>query len=1775
MALHPILALDQVIDEYSDHLRTEFRAKDPVLQEALERELDRPLFLAQEPFFRAHRPFCNGQRWRDLPIEPRLARVMEERARQHGSPMPEYAFLHQSQAIQELLLPDPRPLVVTTGTGSGKTEAFLLPVIHNAIQDATRFKKSGLTAILVYPMNALANDQLQRIQEYLQDSGFSGTVSVEKYDRGTSQAQREAIRRNPPHILLTNYMMLEYLLVRPADREDIFANHRCRFLVLDEVHTYRGALGSNIALLIRRLKAHLARARQDWLPDVPAADYARRYPALVPVGTSATIKSVSEGEVSAEEALRQRDQAVQEFFAKLTGVESDSIRVFGEEIQEIQILPEAAYPPQPVDPDSVDIADSESVRLALCQLAGVSDDASLGEAARRYRLLWDLNRWLVGSPLSLGQIVERVQQEIPERRGADGEQVRREVEAALIVGAALPDGVPGALRLRAHRFIRGGWRFHRCVNPSCGRLYPMGEERCDCGYPTAPLYLCRNCGADYLRFVGDHELGPLRPSAVASEGPEWMLYEYGRFETVSDDPESDAENEEETATPSVGRRRRELGQMKGRRVLTGSFDPATLAFSQDETDYELKVMLAPARTRCLCCGGTAGSRNVVTPISLGTSAALKVIGEGLLEALGEANRGRPGHDGKERLLIFSDSRQDAAHQARFILFASRYDRMRRRLVRILEDEGELPIQRAVELLGDQGVRERDNPHAPEEEDAWIPDEAMQRIRTWEEAPLLDDLSVTAGYRATLLNLGLVGVRYHRLDEYIGARGADLAAELGVSTEALEYICRCLLDEMRVRGALSREMLRYHPSHPSCPAYMAAAEWERRVKQRSGYAAAQNGDPLTYLDAAEIPGGITHRNAWRRPGAGGRSPGMERILRHLLSRFGGAEPEEQTMLALLDFLRRGYFIVPSELYGFRQRRNLLQVNAETVRLKLLAEAERTHCNVCGRPCLLSPIGFPCPNCHGELARWADVEVEDSRSVRRIRAPYIIPLVAGEHTAQVPNQDRSDLEDEFKAPPEESKVNVLACSPTLEMGIDVGGLDAVTLRNIPPRPDNYAQRGGRAGRRARVGLVLGYARSTPHDQYFYDKPTEMIAGEIPAPAIALDNRDVILRHLNAVVFGAAEPGLAGRMEEYVSPIGEVNQEAVDALIEGLRAQFGYGLQMTREAFGSDVLAQAGLEEEGLRRHLERLPERAQEVVDRTAHQVIALRQALDLYAQELRGQSAATRAGNLVARLLGIYTERSGGESADDRSAGYPLRRFAEFGILPGYEFPTEPASLRLLGDPREEDPVSVNRQFGIGQFQPDAQVYARTKCWRVIGLDTASPWNPRTDGPSWTYRVCRGCGLRYRADHPFCPRCHDDRPGRALPAAEFGGFLARRDERPVLDEEERFAVRNLVRSYPQWDGDVIGRWRVAGGWSLQLRRREEVQWLNEGPPPSQAELDRGLPFLHPEARGYLLCGDCGRMLSVPEPAQSSRGGRRRARSGAGNPDPYGHRDGCQNAGMAPQPLAIATAGRTDVLRFVLPVPSSVTDDDIASWGLSLGYALRIGMRHLYMLDGSEIEFVLEGPWADSGEAAGLNYVALTFIDPSLGGTGYLGRAAEDFHRVAARALDHLDHPDCETACYRCLKSYRNQRFHEYLRWPLAVPYLEALAAAPVEAQPPEVGDIDDPVPWLEAYAAGVGSPLELKFLRLFEQHDFHPEKQVPIALHPGQPPISIADFAVPECRLAIYIDGASFHVGANLRRDRYIRDRLRAADSPWTVVELRASDLSQGAALVQRLQEGST
>lgn len=1746
MTLHPISVVDHVLDEYRSYLRTEFQARDPKLRKALEDALDRPLFLAQEPFFQAHRPFKDGKRWGDLPLDAKLAAVMAKRA--GGNP----SYLHQSEAIEHLLGSDATPLVVTTGTGSGKTEAFLMPVLQNAIMDAARFSRSGLTALLVYPMNALANDQEKRIREYLDEAGFAN-VLVERYDRTTKEDTRAEMRKNPPHILLTNYMMLEYLLVRPADREAIFRNHRCRFLVLDEVHTYRGALGANVALLIRRVRAHLAAAHQDWMADKHTPE---RFPKMLCVGTSATIKSVDETGKTPSEVRKLRDEAVQEFFGRLSGEQPGTIRVLGEEIKDVAYPAEAAWAALAagVTPPAHD--NPEAVRKAMARLAGLPESASLEESTRRAKIVWFLSDLLAKKPMSINQIVDLVAAQVPERSEVSKDDLRREIEAALVAASALPEQTPGVLRLRSHRFVRGGWRFHRCTDPTCGKLFAGGEAECGCGSKTAPLYLCRSCGAHAFGYWGDQgDPGkqPLQPSdpGVRKE-PDWFLYE----EAVN---EEEVEQEDDPTATSKKQK-----TMKGREVRIGSFDPQTCSFASVKGHYRVSVTAAPARNTCLVCAATAGAGSILTPVELGTSAAVRVLAEGLVEVLYKQNRAAEKEDQKQRLLVFADSRQDAAHQARFMTYAARYDRMRRLLVRILREAEDMPtLQQAVQALMVEGTKRGDNPFSGGKDVEFLSGPVQARAKAWEEVPLLDDMAVSAGYRATVFNLGLVGVMYDRLIEYVEKKGQNLAAGLGVSTDGLHHVCRCLLDEMRTRRAVSRMLLRYHPGNPNSPREeLDAADWERRIKTPQGFAW-RDGGVCLYIDREAIANGIQLNNFWRKPKSGGRGPSIERIFKHLIKRLGGKEATEDGLSEVLAFLMSGpEYLVPVDLHGWRDSTRLLQVNEDVIRLGFVRAKDRVRSSLSNLKMPWSAVGLPCPRTEGTLEPIPQAEFDQNRYIQRILSTTVQPLVAREHTAQVTGDDRITIEEDFKASSVEKPLNVLACSPTLEMGIDVGGLDAVMMRNVPPRPDNYAQRGGRAGRRSRIGIVLSYARNRPHDAYFFDKPAEMIAGEVPAPVVSLGNRDVLLRHLAAIAFGMAEPGLSGKMASYVTIDGKLVPEAIDALLTGLKRTFPATAQIAVQAWGASLLAPLGLSTEAeIIAELDTLPNRVQDVFQRVARQINELDQMIERWKQLEATRYAATNAMSLKCRLLGIPEDnRSNRKEADDRSSGHPMRRFAEFGILPGYEFPSEPASLRLMGDDHEEETISVERRFGIGQYQPGATVHARGHKWRVEGLDNSSPWNPKGEDPSFMYIICGGCGHRYdQQDHAKCPRCQRPKEYESpLPAYEYGGFLARRHDTPVLEEEDRIASAAAVRCFPQWDGQVVGRYELPTGWNAQLRKGEGVVWLNESAEPSKAEFERNAPRLHDKARGFHLCASCGRMVRSPEPDQEKDA--RKKPSNTKKEDDLGHAKDCPSRGTPPKPFALAVRSQAWTWRMVVTLPKALSEADYKTWGLSLGTALEIGLKRLYSIDDREVSFELEDLWEIEGGRGKRG--AITFVDAALGGSGFLDRAAKELPLIAATALEHLEHEGCETACYRCLKSYQNQRFHEFLYWPSAMNDLEVLAAQPPVELPKEVGDHDDPKPWLEAYEAGVGSPLELKFLTAFERLGIEVEKQVGVGPTPEAARISLADFVVKGKPIAIYVDGAAFHVGMRLRRDRFIRTKLTEGGY-WKVVVFTAKDLAKG------------
>ena len=274
MSLDPIRTTQAITNSYLDYLSTTFRLQDSELHAQFEQLLRIPGKFVKGPVLEATPPFVKGATIRELVnshvLSPRFLELNTGKL-----PVDRPLYFHQQQAIEKTVR-DKRNIVVATGTGSGKTEAFLVPILETLFEQTQREKLTpGVRALLLYPMNALANDQLSRLRDLLENfeeitfgryTGETKESEQEALDlyrkmyhrepRHNELISREAMRNKPPHILLTNYAMLEYLLLRPDDNVffDGLKAGNWRFIVVDEAHTFTGAKGIEMAMLLRRLK---------------------------------------------------------------------------------------------------------------------------------------------------------------------------------------------------------------------------------------------------------------------------------------------------------------------------------------------------------------------------------------------------------------------------------------------------------------------------------------------------------------------------------------------------------------------------------------------------------------------------------------------------------------------------------------------------------------------------------------------------------------------------------------------------------------------------------------------------------------------------------------------------------------------------------------------------------------------------------------------------------------------------------------------------------------------------------------------------------------------------------------------------------------------------------------------------------------------------------------------------------------------------------------------------------------------------------------------------------------------------------------------------------------------------------------------------------------------------------------------------------------------------------------------------------------------------------
>jgi len=1664
--MNPLHIARNLRDDYLLLLKTTFNPRQAELQKAFLGEIERDGFLTREPFVSLAQPYRRAGP---------LTMLTDETRRRFGE-IAESPYAHQAAACQQIV--QGKPTVVATGTGSGKTEAFLLPILDHCLLHT---RQPGPKALLMYPMNALATDQLRRIRERLAGSGVSfGRYTGETQLRGERPAEapaeercsRAEFRSNPPDILLTNYQMLEYMLIR-GDGRDIFRDHRIRFVVLDEVHTYHGALGTDVACLMRRLRSTLASTR----PDDP--------PPLF-IGTSATLHAGVEGGDPRDGIAR--------FFTRLTGQETSADAVIMEE-PDIPVRPDdLEWPPPPDVPrgllDAFNPDNGHAVLGLTRLLAGALEDTSAGleELWVRTPLPYVLTSWLK-EPLSLGEIVERLSEEHG-REGVGTDQLAREIEAGLLVGPCLPDRHPLRLRPRVHRFLRGLVPFWRCTNPDCGRLLGEAVGECDeCGARALPLALCRTCGWDFMmgRSMGDALAGesiapwpPRRPSTSETV----FLYDAPTERPKLGDEEDVGEFESPDSDTGPGDGSAGTGEDAGDLADAGLYlCPSCLTLFPTagdrpcgcSDDRPLRPVLAYRHrgTRCPICRDTYGAHDILTPVSLGNSSALSHVSRTLIRELPDERR---------KLLVFCDSRQDASHQARFIKSVEGYLLLRRGIYTLLSQNGEPHDFRwLVDGLYHDRVEKGALPRSRSRD-------AQARAKASIEGELLTEFAIFTKVRAGLERLGLVRVRYAALGDLLKSNEfEDLCSRHDLVPELARRAVPALLDYMRTRRAVGHEAL------------------QARLRP---------GDRLSDWYGLK-PGPIVgFPIAFRSPGQKGEKTGTYALVptwaesgrasvQRLWCQLVDAEADEHGLEAIVDWLTDQGYIEEVRIGRDGDEVSGLQVNLENV----LFEVARSYarCSVCGRVAANELAGGRCfrVGCEGSLGEWSGPLSAGNLEALLVAANYAPTLVPAEHSAAVTDAQRRDIEDGFTAAP--PRYNVLACTPTLELGVNIGELEAVAMRNIPPNPAHYAQRAGRTGRESRMGVVAGFARNTPHDGYFFDHPDEVIAGAIPPPRFNMDNLQAVARHVRSLAVQEAQIEFPSDLQPFMTDEGEVNDQRLPELTRAITEGRPAARSRAREIF-HDVVP----DEEWLEAVLEGFPDDLAAAVRRRGdliHQAVQRMRDLAVKVSPTPAEQRAVEGYRNLARRL----------RTDYRYAYLP-RVLAEEGLLPGYAFPGDPGSLSLGFDP---EPVFTGRMQAQREYAPGQVVYLRGQRWRVQGVALHRPGAMRTRGRNeFGFTECPSCSLANPdRGRNTCLRCRAELIGPTVVAWDAGAFQAVPQEIEPQAEEERLIRDFDVRAHPQ--RDVTGSGYSVGPWNLSLRRQETMWWINHGRPTDDDDGATG--------DGFSLCRKCGEMV---RPARASRDQRASRRGRRRHQDPEARRDHhLERCGGTPETLCLGHEFRADTLRLYVPGLAALGSEGV-DFGMSLAHAILQGAIRVFDIDEDDLLPLVLVARRDHAEQA----MEILWADTVTGGSGILEELAAHFPAVAAAACQHLAGHDCPRSCYRCLRTYRNQRQHHRLNWRLVVRDLEAIAQ---EAVTPLEADIDAPQPtegpeWDEARAERCESPLELQLLRAMREAGLpEPEKQYRVENAQGAV-ITRADFAYPDQRVLVYVDGLAFHSALSQR-----------------------------------------
>ncbi|MEB2777481.1 DEAD/DEAH box helicase [Algoriphagus sp. D3-2-R+10] len=1560
---------------------------------------------------------------------------------------------HQLKSWEILKEKKPKSLIVTSGTGSGKTECFMVPIIDDLVSqyESNGQKLEGVQALFIYPLNALINSQRERVLSWTLNYGekirfclYNGNTPEPAFNAATinGRPKNEVYDRNhlwqsPPPILVTNPTMLEYMMIRGKDRPILNASQgRLKYVVLDEAHTYIGSQAAELALLIRRVLNGFG---------VEAKNV--RF-----IATSATIGSDEESEL-----------ALKKYLADIAGIEIENIEVVGG-ARTIPVIEENR------------INDLELEEISNLEPAESLNTFYQNKTLRAIRSFFISEVDIQAEARKLTQITDLIYP-------GQGGNIQFQKLALQWIDVASDEKL---LKEEVHFLPLRGHFFHKvlnglwvCADTKCqckqgtalvnnwnfGKVYSQHRLTCECGAPVYELVFCNECNEPHLIGEMNHERGRRLLSQLRRN-------DIDEFELIQEQSEDLEDEQTEESFKTLIHYRAAVETSEGRLNNEGYL-------GENPNNYPIRIHFNEQNETCFNCGyNGAGQKESMRPAYLGMPFYISGLVPSLLEHTKDGNNPLNQPFRGRRLLTFTDSRQGTAKIAIKIQQDSERIRTRGLILKALligVNNQEIKIKRDQINVLQAGAQ---NP-------------VIQNLIGDLQNQLGQLLNSTKSYSEALQFL------QHEPDVSEHIKNSFVQLNYGIGND-LNLISNLLIIRefsRRPKRSNSLETLGLvATSYPQLGNIITTPgelnqygisinEWRDYLKVcidffiRDGIFLSINRDIIDWLGGMYLPKILLSPNSQENPQGrykrwpsfnAGRGIRQHRLVRILtqglnidLTSISQTEIDsvnsilEQawnslTGVQLLSPIESGFQMNPNSIsFGLIKKASICPITQRfldttfrgyTPYLPVGATNGQYHCGEqVDMPILPNIIANDDLDYRFKMKNWISNDQTISelkeRGLWSEQADNILEggnfIRSAEHSAQQSMHRLQKYERDFK----KGFINVLSCSTTMEMGVDIGGLSIVCNNNVPPHPSNYLQRAGRAGRRGESrALSITLCKNNPHDQQVFQNPLWAFTTKMKQPKITLSSERIVRRHLNAYLFG-------WYLNNELTTLDQ-NQVTLNSewFFEGdpsISSQFIFWMESLlyncpeNLASGLDYIKRKTVLE-GIDLNDIVLPakENLEDLQEKWLNR-------LNYYLVELEGIP------NPQNQRFPAYLRRVQSDLASHRRT-YLLSILITGGFLPGYGFPTNISTFNnyTVDDFRRERVNEANGRddnftliagkptrntaIALSEYAPGSQIVLDGKVYtsRGVTLNFQNPddtvINHQIIHTAWRCRSCGQSGLSHFGNITRCANQHCTNPINIeyFEYLEPAGFATSFYESPTND----ISKQNYVPAQVPW-----------------INTSTELKQLVNPNVGSFIADENGEIFFHNKGNnenGFALCFKCGYADSLDSEGNPPNGfgnhnKLRGKNSAAGensrcNPEPNQIRPG----------ISLGFADRTDIFELYLKHHHTeeyflVSNEENKKLSWTLGVAFRYGLAKTLGVNAEEIGVTVKQV-INQGLSDNAIY-AICLFDTNSGGSGFSSLAGQPsvFRAMFENAFELLGCQNCQNACQNCLLQFDTKQYAELL------------------------------------------------------------------------------------------------------------------------------------------------